>query len=51
MKNIFGIYDIGVLSGGNCNNGASAGSAYFNANNDLGNANWNYASRIINKIV
>ena len=33
------------LSGGNLNNGADAGSAYLNANNALGNANWNIAGR------
>ena len=33
------------LSSGNLNNGADAGSAYLNANNALGNANWNIAGR------
>ena len=34
------------LSGGNCYNGAAAGSAFLNANNNLGNAYWHFASRL-----
>lgn len=32
-------------SGGNLNNGRNAGLRYVNANNELGNANWNIGSR------
>ncbi len=31
-----------VRFGGNVNNGANAGVLYFNANNAVGNSNWNY---------
>lgn len=35
---------MGVLLGGNLNNGASAGLFYFNSNNAPSNANWNYGA-------
>lgn len=33
--------------GGNLDNGANAGLFYWNLNNGLGNANWNYGGRLI----
>lgn len=36
-----------VRRGGNVNNGANAGPCYFNANNAVSNANWNYGAALI----
>ena len=35
-----------VRRGGNVNNGANAGPCYFNANNAVSNANWNYGAAL-----
>lgn len=35
------------ILGGNVNNGSQCGLLYLNANNDVGNANWNHAVRDI----
>ena len=35
-----------VRRGGNVNNGAYAGPCYFNANNAVSNANWNYGATL-----
>ena len=35
---------------GNLNNGGNAGLRYLNANNGLGNANWNIGSRASDSI-
>ena len=35
-----------VRRGGNVNNGANAGPCYFNANNAVSNANWNYGATL-----
>lgn len=37
------------LVGGNLNNGANCGFSAVNANNGLGNSNWNYGARNFNK--
>lgn len=34
---------LGLLAGGNANNGWNVGPFYGNWNNDAGNSNWNYA--------
>ena len=35
-----------VRRSGNVNNGANAGPCYFNANNAVSNANWNYGATL-----
>ena len=35
-----------VRRGGNVNNGTNAGLCYFNANNAVSNANWNYGATL-----
>lgn len=35
-----------VRRGGNVNNGANAGPCYFNANDNVSNANWNYGAAL-----
>ena len=40
----------GFLFLGNLRNNSNAGLAYLNANNDLGNTNWNILTRLTSEI-